>query len=104
VSTESPETLFDVASIDRSTCRALVALDPASCPECSSPVEYVEWRQSALLIAGGYGADRLFRYRLCRASDCGFELTESVVDGRPIAPPWAWARRFETVRPAARYL
>lgn len=103
MSTESPDRLFDLAAIPASSCRELVELDPSSCPECSSPVDYVEWREAALLVHGGYGADRVIRFRLCRASDCSFELVESVGDGRPSSPP-AWARRFETVTPAPRFL
>ena len=45
--------------------KALVTLDPDSCPACSGPLTEASWTELPLLRHGGYGAARFHRLRSC---------------------------------------
>jgi hypothetical protein len=63
--------------------RALVPLDPERCPACGQVTETEEVVEMALLVHGGYGANRSSKRRHCR---CGWSLLAEVVETNPRNP------------------
>lgn len=59
----------------------LVPFDPSCCPACSAPVEVERLTEMALLVHGGYGADRSSSRRHC--SNCGWSMLAETVETNP---------------------
>ena len=75
--------LFDAGEkrAKHGSTRALVPLDPDTCPRCDSELRHVASDQPALLRHGGYGADRRSEMSTCPA--CGFEGASTIGETRP---------------------
>ncbi len=67
--------------------RAVVPLDPSTCPNCGAAVQTVCVEEPTLFRHGGYGATRRTTSRLCvRAlarQGCRFGLTADVTEVNP---------------------
>ena len=54
----------------------MVPLDPARCPDCTTPVEAGSWAQPTLVRHGGYGGAARTTIRWC--PDCHWVLEAAV--------------------------